>query len=429
MTANRLVALAVCAGCSGESGTIQLGLTTAPDSTILDSIERLRVTLTDPPTSVDAARTPEGFDVVIDVEATGMAGALIVEGFAGDDSLVATGMSPQFSVSAINARIVIYLAAPMTIAPSPAPLPAARIGVASTPLSYGFAVAGGEADDGTRTDTIFVYNVFDHSLLAGLAMPAARSFQTLATGSNNNVYLFGGLGSDGAPTGSLWRFDTNAQPSGSYSITPDLVELARDHASAIPLEAERFVITGTPPVDLAFGSATARTDVATLTTGTSVIVDGRPVGVFNGDPMLRLRDGTFAALPVVTDPDASVAPLGTRVVIPSFRNSTELVVVTPEDLEDPGMILDLQTSIRHRAAVAATSRHLVIAGGLDELGAPVATADIFDATDLRLLATVPCLARAGATAIALPNDQIAIVGGEPANDLIELFTPPSPLPR
>jgi hypothetical protein len=336
----RLGLLALIAGCSGETGTIQLGVTTAPGSALLDGVEVLRVTLTEPPTVVEAPRTANGFDLVMDVEATGIGAALIIEGFDGAGSLLATGMSPQFAVSALDARIVIYLAAPMTIAPSPAPLPAARIGVASTPLTYGFALAGGEDVAGTRTDSIFIYNTFDHSLLAGSTMPAVRSFQTLATGNNNNVYLFGGLGSDGAPTGSLWRFDTNVQPAGAYSLSPDQVDLARDHASAITLETERILITGTPPIDLTFGTPTARTDIPALTTGTSVIVDNRPLAVFSGDPLLRLRDGVFEELAYGSEPGASLAAVGEFVVVPSFRGTTEFAVVTPANLDNPGMFLD-----------------------------------------------------------------------------------------
>ena len=46
-----------------------------------------------------------------------------------------------------------------------------------------------------------------------------------------------------------------------------------------------------------------------------------------------------------------------------------------------------------------------------------------DATALALIATVPCVARSGASAYALQNDPIAIVGGRPDNDPIERFTP------
>jgi len=410
------------AACQGETGTIQLELTTAPGSAVLDGVQRLRVTLTDPPTVVEAARTDAGFDLILDVEATGTAGTLIVEGFDAGDALVATGSSPPFAVAAINARVVVYIAAPFSIAAAPSRLPSARIGVASTTLTFGFAMAGGELTDGTRSDAIFIYNVFDHGLLAGLAMPAPRAFQTLATGNGNVVYLFGGVGSDGAPTGSLWRFDTNAQPNGSFAVQPDLAELARSGAPAVTLEPEAFVITGAPPIDLDFGTAVARTDVVELPPGAAVLVDDRPIAIFGGDPAQRLADDVIAALPVATAPDAIATAANGQLV---FTTATTGVLVLDPTALDAGTTLDVLSVIRHRPAIAATARHLVVAGGTDDLGMPIDSADILDAVTLERIATVPCVARAGATAHPLPNGQIAIVGGEPANDAIELFTPPS----
>lgn len=415
--------LPLLAACTNESGTIQLELTTAPGSTILDGVDRLRVTLTDPPVVVEAPRVNDGFDLALDVEATGTAGVLIVEGFDAGDALVATGSSPPFAVSGIDARVVIYIASPLTIGAAPLKLPAERIGVASTALSYGFAVAGGETIDGTRSDSIFIYNAFDHTLAAGIAMPAPKSFQTLATGSNNNVYLFGGLGADGAPTGSLWRFDTNAQPNGSFAVQPDDVALARSGASAITLAPEHYVISGMPPLNLDFGVAVARADVAALGTGVGLELDGRTIGVFAGDPVTRLEGDVFEPYAVSTVSSTVAAIAGTAAL---FTTDTTSLLVLDATAIGPASMADVLSVVRDRPAIAATSRHIVIAGGLDELGAPIATADILDATTLERLATVPCLGRAGASAYALPNDQIAIVGGEPANDAIELFTPPAP---
>ncbi len=426
----RWLALALLSACAGETGTIQLGLTTAPGSTILDGVQRLRVTLTDPLTIVEAPRTDSGFDLVIDVEARDGAGSLIVEGFDAGDSLIATGSSPPFAVSAINARVVVYIASPLSIAPAPIRLPAARTGVASTPVTFGFVIAGGEGSDGTLTDSIFVYNVFDHTLLAGVAMPAPRAFQAIATGGNNGVYLFGGVGADGAPTGSLWRFDTNAKPNGAFLVQPDLVELARAGASIVTLEPEHYVITGTPPVNLDLGIATARTDLASLGAGAGVIIDDQPIGLFGGDPVQRLADGVIEPDRYSTAQDSVAAAIGesavgsAAVLFTSFRNTTEVLVANPRSTADPGFFADIQSVVRHRPAIAASARYVVIAGGTDDLGVPIPTADIVDLRVFQRIATVPCLARAGATALAMPNGQISIVGGEPANDAIELFTPP-----
>src|SRR5207244_5019841 len=99
------------------------------NSTVLDGVQRLRVTITDPLTVVEANRGASGFDLALDVDASGGPGTLIVEGFDDGSALIATGASPPFAVAAIDARIVVYMAAPFSIEPSPSPLPAARIGM------------------------------------------------------------------------------------------------------------------------------------------------------------------------------------------------------------------------------------------------------------------------------------------------------------
>lgn len=411
-----LVALAAC---TNQVGTIDLDLTTAPGSTLLDALQRLRVTITDPLVVVEADRTDGGFDLALEIEATGSAATVIVEGFDSSNALLATGSSPPFGLSAVNARIVVYMAPPLTIGSAPTRLPAARTGVASTKLSYGFALAGGADADDTQTDAIFIYNAFDHSLLAGLAMPAPRAFQAMGTATNDAVLLFGGEGSDGAPTGSLWRYDTTVAPSGSYQILEEHGELARSDATMLELASELHLITGTPPIDVTFNAPVARTDVASVGRYGGRIDD---VVVLGGDPAIQLRDGVFTPLGFSVDPTDSATTVGNTVVFASGRGDTELAVVGADGIP---AFLDVMSTVRRDPAIAATDRFIVIAGGRDAADQPIATADIF-AIDFTPIATIDCFARSGATAHALPNGQIAIVGGEPANDLIELFTPPPP---
>jgi hypothetical protein len=416
------------AACAGETGTIQLELTTAPGSTLLEAVQRLRITITDPRTVVEADRTESGFDVVLDVDATGAAGALIVDGFDAGGTLIASGSSPPFPVAAINARIVVYMAGPLTIGPSPVKLPVARTGVSSAPLTYGLAIAGGQDAAGTETDTIFIYNSYDHSLVQGLPMPAPRSQQTLAVGSNNAVYLFGGNGPDDVPAGTFWRFDTTVPPNGVYTELLDQPELARAGAAAVQLGVDRYVITGTPAIDLTFNALAARGDAPSLSANAAgVVVDNQPILLFAGDPIVRLRDGSFDTLVQSIEPTATAAALpGGRIAFasPGDPATRDLVVVEAASGE-ASRITDALSSVRLRAAVAASPRHLVVAGGTDLAGVPVASADVFDATTLAFIATVPCAARSGASAYAFGNDQIVIIGGSPENDAIELFTPPS----
>jgi hypothetical protein len=421
------VAIACAGACAGETGTIQLELTTAPGSTLLEAVHKLRLTITNPRTVVEAERTEAGFDLVLDVEATGAAGSLIVEGLDASDTLIATGSSPPFPVAAINARIVIYMATPLSIGLAPVGLAGERTGVASATLSYGVVLAGGEDAAGTRTAELAIYNAYDHALSAGLPMPAPRSHVAIGIGSSNAVYLFGGTGPDDQPSGTLWRFDTTVAPAGAYSELPPHPELARSGEIAVPLAAERFVITGAPAADLTFGTMTARGETL-ASNGAAVAIAGVHHAVFAGDPIVRISGDRLEPVAAAAEVTATAAPTRDgRVVFAGVGTSRDVLAVDAAS----GAVTafpDVLSTVRVRPAVAATTRHLIVAGGSDEDGTPIASADILDATSFRLIATLPCLAREGATAHALLNDQIAIVGGAPANAAIELFTPPPPSP-
>ena len=82
-------------------------------------------------------------------------------------------------------------------------------------------------------------------------------------------------------------------------------------------------------------------------------------------------------------------------------------------------------------AVVASHEFLIVAGGTAMDGSLVADAEVFDTVNLNHVVTIPLVVpRTRATAIALPNRQIMIVGGVDATgaplDTIELFTPRPP---
>ncbi len=86
-------------------------------------------------------------------------------------------------------------------------------------------------------------------------------------------------------------------------------------------------------------------------------------------------------------------------------------------------------------ALAATASYILIAGGTRPRGGGVATtAEIYDATTFApRSATAPLVVpRTGATAMALPNGQVLVVGGDDATGApiatIELFTPAPSVP-
>jgi len=418
--------------CTGTTGTVTLALTTAPGSTVLEGVVRLRLTITNPHQVVEVARTSAGFEIALDLEAKGVSGALIVEGLDAGGTLVACGQSPPFPVAAINAHIVVYMAPPRSVALSPRALPAPRSEVSGTALTYGVVLAGGrEAGEAPSTE-IAIYNAYDHTLVDGIPLPAARTGLALGTGTGGAVYLFGGAGPDGNPAGTLWRFDTTVPPNGAYTTITDQAGFARANQLIVPTGAEHYLITGTPALGLDVGTLAARTDIAALPAVAAAVVpaDGIPAAIFAGAQLVRFRQGAFDILAGSGRSNTTAAALpGGRVVVigggaPLSRDAlvidgaTGMVTVIPNAIATP----------RSTPSVAATSRHLVIAGGTDMSGAPVATAEVLDAQTLAPIAVLPILARTGAFAIALPNDQVLLAGGTPAAGEIELFTPDPPPP-
>jgi len=427
----RALALAALCGCSGTTGTVTLALATAPDSHVLDAVETLRLTVTDPRRVIEAARTPTGFDLALDLEASGTTGAVIVEGLDAGGKLIACGQSPPFPVAAITAHIVVYMAAPLSVALAPIGLGAPRSEVTGSALDYGAVLAGGRDAGGAPSSTIGIYNAYDHSYIEGAPLPAARAGVAVGTGNGGAVYLFGGTGPDGNPTGTLWRFDTNRAPLGGFTTLDDRAELARTGQLMVTLVPELYLITGAPPVQLRLGTLTARSDAAMLPdTGAAGgrETDGSPTAVFAGTELVRYRDNTFDVLGGASRAGATAATLpGGKIVVLGGGSppSHDALVIDPitGEIATVGNVL---ATPRVRPSIAATARYVVVAGGTDPTGAPVATAEVLDATTLVPVATPVILARTGAFAIALPNGQVLLAGGTPASGELELFTPDPP---
>jgi hypothetical protein len=424
-----LAALALCA-CTGTVGTVRVELVTAPDSHVLDSVTALQLVLTNPRRRVLAPRTSSGFDLALEIDASSTGGALIVQGLDATGKLVACGQSPVFPESAINATVAIYMAAPRSIGLAPAALATPRSAVSATSVSYGAVLAGGIDSSGTSS-AIAVYDAFNHALIDGQPLPEARAGLAMAPGPSNNVYLFGGIGPDGNPTGTLWRYDTTVGPKGVFFRIDD-VSYVRSDQLLVPLSSDHFLITGTPALELKAGAIEMRDDVPSLpATGASVIAsDGVASAVFAGAKLTRFRGNTFDSF----DPGRSN---GTAAALPSGRiavigggdppGSRDALVIDPAN-RSVNTVVNVLEMPRFHPLVAVTSRHVVVVGGSDASGAPIATAEVLDASKQNLdrIVTLPILPRTGGFAIALPNDQVLIGGGTPAGTALELFTPEPP---
>ena len=354
-----LVIAALVAGCSDQLGTIQLGLTTAPESTVLDGVSQLRVTLTNPPQVVEAPRTERGFDLAFELDATdGETGALIIEGLDDGGALVAVGQSPSFPVAAINARIVVYMASPMSIALAPSGLGAARKDVSGSRMSYGAILAGGADAADAPSSAIALYNSFDHSIAGGLPMPGPRRGVTIASSTSARVFLFGGTGPEG-PTGTLWLFDTGVAPAGAYQILDDQPATSRTGETAAAIGPERYLFTGAPPLELQLGALGPRTDAPALPPRSASLVgtDGVATALFVGaQGVIRFRADMFETLWSEPRDGASVVALAdNRFLVIGGETRDALVVDAITGLVTT--VPNALAVVRKDAAAAATGRH------------------------------------------------------------------------
>jgi hypothetical protein len=431
------IALAASAGCNGSTGTISIGLTTAPGSHVLDDVQTLHLTITSPLQDYMIPRTADGFDLAIDISAMGETSKLRIDGLDAQQHVIASGASPAFPIAPIDARIVVYMAPPMSIGEAPVRLPAAVADLGAAPLSYGAVFAGGTAATGAPVDTLSIYNAFDHTLVAGAPLPAPRSGPLLGAGANNIVYVFGGLDAASAPTDTFWRFDTTVAPRGAYSDFGSKPGFARAGELLVPVGNDQFLMSGMPAGE-AFGitgAVSPRTEVTELPRAGATVTasDGKVTTLFVGAALgaggaARLRDGAFDF------PEIPAAARSGQTVV-ALPNGKFLVVCGgPEALRIDAATAAVETitglpkTPRHDCAAVATPRHLVVIGGqtpVDDLN--VLDAEVYDVVTLQLVATIPLTAaRIRAFAIALPDDQVLIAGGGTPTDVIDLFTPANP---
>lgn len=423
-------------GCTASVGTLDVSIVTAPGSTVLADVVTLRFLLTEPHHEQTAKRGSNGtFQIDVQLDATDTRGAIIVDGMDANGVVIASGATPPFPLNGANANVAVYMAAPNSIAAAPTHLAPARSAVGTAGLSYGVAFAGGLLGDGTASDATVIYNAFDHTLTAGVALPAPRSGLALGLGSlGKYLYAFGGNDSSGAATDTLARFDITVSPAGAITDLGSFSGLARGGQTAISIGDENLLVTGTPAATINgnASSVTARPGIASLPAGGVAVTgsDGIAAAIFaDASRVTRFRKNQFDMLdlPSAARDGASVAALpGGKVGV--MCGGTDLIRIDAA-AGTAEMFPSIPSERRTGCAVASTTRYLVIAGGSNELGV-VATAEIYEVASLALVATRPLVVpRTGATATPLPNGQILIAGGTDATgapiETLELFTPDS----
>lgn len=422
----RVACLAAClAACDGKQGTLDISLVTAPGGN-LDAVQTLRITVTNPPATHTVSRTSGGFDLDIDLDATGEQASILVDGLDASGTVVDVGASPTFPLGPLDGRVRIYMAPPNTIAAAPPVIDAARAEMGVGQLTYGAILVGGATADGAASDVLQIYNAYDHSLVAGLPLPAPRVAPLVGIGAHGIVYIFGGM--TDTPASNLWRFDTGVAPAGSFNDFGEKASFARAGETAVPLGRDEFVFTGMPAAQMfgLSGMVTEKTDVASLPRGATSLIasDGATTAIFVGpDGVTKLRSNVFSALTI----DGAARTDPSVITLPNARVGVfcgDVVRIDPA--AGTGELIEAGEP-RAGCATASTGKYVVVAGGTTA-GGVVATADIYDAMTLARVATAPLVVpRTDAEAVALPNGQILIAGGRDANGqpigTLELFTP------
>ncbi|MEZ4399568.1 MAG: hypothetical protein R3B06_06100 [Kofleriaceae bacterium] len=449
MRATALALLA--AGCGGVTGTFSLELVTAPGSTVLAEVARGRLTLSQPPTVVEATRGADGqLHFELDVAADGPAGRLTFEGFDAGDRRIAIGRSPALPVAAVDADVAIYVSGPDQFAAAPVTLDPPRTAVGAAAYPFGVLIAGGLEAGDVASDRVAIYNAYTHRWQAGVGLPTPRVAPSVGGTSSGYAYVFGGRDAAGADTGTFWRYDTTVAPAGAVQVIDDQPGLARSGAPLALVRTEAFIVGGGASPVVLDGLTRTATAAATLPplagaatsvvvpaadgtdalyavyagagTGTGGVVTIGPGGVTDepGVPAAALRVGhglapTADGRVVVVGGASGGVPLASGLVI---SPATHLVTELPALLATP----------RTDAAIALAGGVLVVAGGIDAGGAVLADAELFDATTLAPRGVVPLvMARAGAVARPLDTGQVLLVGGVDAGGqpvgTVELFTP------
>ncbi len=429
----RLATAAVaCAACGSGAGVIDVELAIAPGSTVLDDVQTLRLTLTAPHRVVTAERTSAGFDLAFELEATGASSAILVDGLDAQGTVIASGATPKFAFGGLDGHVVVYMAAPNSVAVAPTALEPARTDVGAGTLVYGAVLAGGALATGEPTDVLAIYNAYDHTLLAGRPLPAPRAGLAVGVGTLG-IYLFGGRDEAGNATSSLWRYDPTQRPSGLYFDYGERPGFGRAGEHFVPTGNEHFLLTGTPGAELLGldGSMALHDEVAALPSQGVTVTgnDGTVWSYFAGTAgVVRCRAGMCEDLALPGRDDARVVTLpGGKVGVVCGTPDLMSIDATSGAAET---IASVPSTARTGCAAAVTSRHLVIAGGTTAAGLD-STVEVFDAATLSPV-TVGTLAvpRTNALAIALPNDQVLIASGTDADGqpvgTLELFTPANP---
>lgn len=261
-------------------------------------------------------------------------------------------------------------------------------------------------------------------------VPAARRQAVLAP-ADQVVVAVGGLNDQDVPLDTMVVLNTAAGVNNTVVVAPTRMSAARRGHTASPVRSPTAMV-------LVFGGAPAGGPVADLF---------NPLGMTPGLVPFRMGPETVppaagqtvsagtgrrnhVALEIPLGPSAERKVLIFGGLDDSDRPRADSLVFDPATLSFSAGPLQLKTA-RSSFTAFVINNDLVVVGGLGADGKPIANAEIHDLSmtsmdKLPFVAEIPALPRSRATAGALSNLSVAILGGEAADgssNAVEIYQP------
>ncbi len=317
--------LVAIAACGGKSGTLTLNLVTSPGDDPFADAASVRFTVGTDGSHVTTVPVSMGhFSYKVSFKPNDMTGPVLVEALDGAGAVIAHGQTPYLLLSAVDqGPIAAWIGRPGRVAPAAAALPAPIAELASTNVpGLGILYAGGRDPTGAPQSATSVYDVFTHAIIVTAPMDKPRAAFVAAATENVQSVVYGGATSGGF--GDFSGVDGELQlfdPTvgvGVWAALPVDTFPARAYPTKVVLSSGAILVSG--GVDM-MGNALASAGLINNSGAIKLGTLPSPMAaarVGHAGAAATFPDGAGAILFGGLPPGATSAPVAERVVGQAF---------------------------------------------------------------------------------------------------------------
>jgi predicted small lipoprotein YifL len=452
------------AACGGRAGTLSVDVIVSPSDDPFAQATQVRVSVGDM-NSKTFPVTGGHFDVKLGQKPDSNAMAVVeVDALDAAGTLLGYGKSGPITLVPADQSVSVWVGRPGKIVPAASKLPSPRAEMTAVELTgLGVLYAGGRDTTGAALRDTAVYDLAAQAVFTTPSLdPPARAGGTAIAMSTIVGAVYGGAssagaGTTGAPTSSTFLFDpvgnvwakVTDQPTDPRSFAPSALLATGATLIAGGFDgggnalATAALVAGEPspavaPLQLAMVAARAGHAMAPMgfpEGGGAILFGGLPSGS-SAPNAERFVGNSFqgydvpgqvsrAGATATTLQSGNVAILGGRDASGVLATGFLLAPTTTPTVVTSGVALSIAREGHTATAVGAD---VLVCGGSDASGAPIASCDLVDGTTLSVKQTLPlAVGRFAHSAGSLASGNIVIAGGYVAGglptDSIEIFTP------